>query len=151
MNVEHAVSFPVEKFLFVFAIILIASKVIGELTERIKQPPVLGELIAGVLLGGSVLALIPSVSGQPGYETFHLLAELGVVILLFEIGLETDLNELLEKSDYLILVTDHKEFKKMDLDRLKENSIKVIIDGRNCLDKEKIKSMGILYRGIGRS
>lgn len=96
MNVEHAVSFSVEKFLFVFAIILIASKVIGELTERIKQPPVLGELIAGVLLGGSVLALIPSVSGQPGYETFHLLAELGVVILLFEIGLETDLNELLE-------------------------------------------------------
>ena len=95
MNVEHAGSFPVEKFLFVFAIILIASKVIGELTERIKQPPVLGELIAGVLLGGSVFALIPSVSGQSGYETFHLLAELGVVILLFEIGLETDLNDLI--------------------------------------------------------
>jgi len=96
MNVEHAASFPVEKFLFVFAIILIASKVIGELTERIKQPPVLGELIAGVLLGGSVFALIPSVSGQSGYETFHLLAELGVVILLFEIGLETDLNDLIK-------------------------------------------------------
>ncbi len=96
MNVEHAGSFPVEKFLFVFAIILIASKVIGELTERIKQPPVLGELIAGVLLGGSVFALIPSVSGQSGYETFHLLAELGVVILLFEIGLETDLNDLIK-------------------------------------------------------
>lgn len=96
MNVEHAGSFPVEKFLIVFAIILIASKVIGELTERIKQPPVLGELIAGVLLGGSVFALIPSVSGQSGYETFHLLAELGVVILLFEIGLETDLNDLIK-------------------------------------------------------
>ena len=61
-----------------------------------------------------------------------------------------DLNELLEKSDYLILVTDHKEFKEMGLDRLKRNNIKIVIDGRNCLDKEKIKRLGILYHGIGR-
>lgn len=96
MSVEHAGSFTADKFLFVFAIILIGSKLIGELTERIKQPPVLGELIAGVLLGSSVFALVPSVSGQSGYEIFHLLAELGVVILLFEIGLETDLHDLIK-------------------------------------------------------
>jgi len=47
------------------------------------------------------------------------------------------------------LVTDHKEFKEMDLNKLKENGIKVVIDGRNCLDKVKIKELGIAYHGIG--
>jgi len=60
-------------------------------------------------------------------------------------------DELMQKSDCIILVTDHNEFKNMDLDKLKENNIKVIIDGRNCLDNGKIKSMGIAYHGIGRS
>jgi len=61
-----------------------------------------------------------------------------------------DLNELLVKSDYIVLVTGHKEFREMELDKLKSNNIKIVIDGRNCLDKEKIKGMGILYHGIGR-
>lgn len=50
------------------------------MAERIKQPAVLGELLAGVVLGASVLAIIPSVPGQPGYETFHLLAEVARVL-----------------------------------------------------------------------
>ncbi len=95
MPLEEIGTYPVEKFLFAFALILIASKFFGEIAERVKQPAVLGELVAGVVLGGSVLALIPSEAGQPGFETFHLLAEIGVAILLFEIGLETDLNSLL--------------------------------------------------------
>jgi len=95
MTLDEVGSYPVERFLLAFAVILIASKVFGEVAERIKQPAVLGELVAGIIIGGSVLALIPSVAGQPGYETFHLLAEIGVAILLFEIGLETDLSDLL--------------------------------------------------------
>ena len=62
-----------------------------------------------------------------------------------------NLEELLQKSDYVILVTDHKEFKDMDSNKLKENNIKIVIDGRNCLDKGNIKAMGILYHGIGVS
>lgn len=95
MSGSEASVYPVQKFLFVFALILVSSKVFGELAERVKQPAVLGELIAGVILGVSVLALVPSAEGQAGYETFHLLAEIGVAILLFEIGLETDLGALL--------------------------------------------------------
>jgi Kef-type K+ transport system membrane component KefB len=95
MSVEEAGGFPVERFLFALALILITSKVFGELAERIKQPAVLGELIAGVVLGGSVLAVVPSLPGQAGYETFHLIAEVGVAILLFEIGLETNLRDLI--------------------------------------------------------
>jgi Kef-type K+ transport system membrane component KefB len=86
----HEISIP---HLFVMlAAVLIAAKLLGELAERIDQPAVLGELVAGVLLGGSVLGIVPSEG--PAAEVVHVLAELGVVLLLFEIGLETDLREL---------------------------------------------------------
>ncbi|HIC76394.1 MAG TPA: cation:proton antiporter, partial [Candidatus Dadabacteria bacterium] len=73
----------------------------GSLFIRFKQPEVLGELIAGVLLGA--LGLIP-LYGAMGYDVFHLLAEVGVAILLFEIGLETDLNELLNVGPSSLIV-----------------------------------------------
>jgi Kef-type K+ transport system membrane component KefB len=86
----HDLSIP--NLFLVLAVMLIGAKLLGELAERFGQPAVLGELIAGVLLGGSVLGIIP-VDG-PGAEIIHVLAELGVVLLLFEIGLETDLREM---------------------------------------------------------
>ncbi|MBD3206690.1 nucleotide sugar dehydrogenase [Candidatus Bathyarchaeota archaeon] len=52
------------------------------------------------------------------------------------------------KSDCIVLVTDHTEFRGMDYGKLKA---KVVVDGRNCLDKDKIKSKGIVYRGVGRN
>ena len=96
MSLEEAGHYPVEKFLIAFALILVSAKIFGALAERIKQPAVLGELVAGVILGGSVLALIPSSDGMAGFQTFHLLAEIGVVILLFEIGLETNLADMVK-------------------------------------------------------
>jgi Kef-type K+ transport system membrane component KefB len=86
----HELSIP--SLFLVLAAMLVAAKLLGELAERFGQPAVLGELIAGVLLGGSVLGIIP-VDG-PGAEIVHVLAELGVLLLLFEIGLETDLREM---------------------------------------------------------
>ena len=74
------------------AAILVAAKLLGELAERFGQPAVLGELVAGVLLGGSVLGVVPTEG--PAGEVVHVLAELGVLLLLFEIGLETDLREM---------------------------------------------------------
>jgi Kef-type K+ transport system membrane component KefB len=84
--------FSIPSLFLALAAVLVAAKVLGELAERVGQPAVLGELVAGVLLGGSVLGIVPS-SG-PGGEVLHVLAELGVVLLLFEIGLETDLREM---------------------------------------------------------
>ena len=95
MSLEESSHYSIEHFFIALALILIFSKVFGELAERIKQPSVLGELVAGVILGGSVLAVVPSVAGMAGYDTFHLLAEVGVAILRFEIGLETDLKDLI--------------------------------------------------------
>jgi Kef-type K+ transport system membrane component KefB len=72
-----------------FAAALVGAKLFGELAERVGQPAVLGELIAGVLLGSSVLGLVPL------SDAVLELAEIGVVLLLFEVGLETDLAELM--------------------------------------------------------
>jgi Kef-type K+ transport system membrane component KefB len=86
---EHGITVP--EFLFMLIAILVSAKVLGELAERIGQPAVLGELLAGVLLGVSVLGIL-----DPGTEVIHLLAEVGVVLLLFQIGLETNLGSLLK-------------------------------------------------------
>jgi Kef-type K+ transport system membrane component KefB len=82
----------VARFFLVLAAILVAAKLFGELAERIGQPAVRGELLAGVLLGGSALAIVPSEGVEA--QVIHVLAELGVLLLLFEIGLETDLREM---------------------------------------------------------
>ncbi|MFQ5746653.1 MAG: cation:proton antiporter [Gemmatimonadota bacterium] len=78
---------------FILIVILVGGKLFGEIAERRGQPAVLGELVAGVLLGGSVLGLIPE-PGVPLADVVHVFAEIGVAILLFEIGLETDLKEM---------------------------------------------------------
>ena len=84
--------FSIAGLFLVLAGMLVAAKLLGELAERSGQPAVLGELIAGVILGGSVLGIVPAEG--TGAEIIHVLAELGVVLLLFEIGLETDLKEM---------------------------------------------------------
>jgi Kef-type K+ transport system membrane component KefB len=76
-------------FLLAFASALLGAKLLGEICERLGQPAVLGELLAGVLLGPSMLGLVPLSAG------ILLIAEVGVLLLLFEVGLETDLEELL--------------------------------------------------------
>jgi Kef-type K+ transport system membrane component KefB len=76
-------------FLLAFAVALLGAKVFGDLVERIGQPSVLGELLAGILLGPSVLGLVPLSEGV------FLLSEIGVMLLLFEVGLETNLDDLI--------------------------------------------------------
>lgn len=81
----------VPQFLGLLAVMLGTAKLLGALAQRIGQPAVLGELVAGVLLGMSVGGLV-----DPKNEVVHVLAELGVVVLLFEIGLETDFRKLVQ-------------------------------------------------------
>jgi Kef-type K+ transport system membrane component KefB len=82
----------IARLFLAIAAILAGAKLLGELAERIGQPAVLGELVAGVLLGGSVLGVVPA--DGPAADVIHVLAQLGVLLLLFEIGLETDLREM---------------------------------------------------------
>ena len=70
------------------AVILVVAKLAAELFERIRVPAVIGEITAGILIGPSVLGLVGST------DATKILAEVGVIILLATVGMETDLNEL---------------------------------------------------------
>ena len=69
-------------------IVLVAAKVAAEVAERINVPAVVGEIVAGVIIGPSVLSLVG------GDETLKVLGELGVILLLLGVGMEMDLSEL---------------------------------------------------------
>lgn len=75
-------------FFLDIAIIILAAKGLGLLMRRIHVPQVVGEIIAGLLLGPNVLGLVDS------SEFLTKMAELGVIMLMFVAGLETDLKEL---------------------------------------------------------
>lgn len=79
-------------------LVWLASKAAGEGMERIGQTAVLGELLAGIIIGPGVLGLVHET------EVLHALAELGVLILLFEVGLESDLDDLLRAGIQATLV-----------------------------------------------
>src|SRR6185312_12259796 len=77
------------------ALLIVAAKAGGELMGRIGQPPVLGELLAGVLLGNLGLFGITALEPLRNSEMLHLVAESGAILLLFEVGVESDLKQLL--------------------------------------------------------
>jgi Kef-type K+ transport system membrane component KefB len=79
----------VSSILIALVAIFVTAKLFGEIAQRVKQPAVLGELIAGILLGGSALGVV-----DPADPVILTMAEIGVIVLLFEIGLETELASL---------------------------------------------------------
>ena len=91
-----------------FFTIFVSAKLAGELFHRLKQPEVIGEILVGVILGSHVLGLIGEPSGSfidafhdeaTAREALHLaldsVGELGVIVLLFVVGLETRLSDLI--------------------------------------------------------
>ena len=86
------------------ALMLVIAKLCGELFERLQQPGVLGELFAGILLGNLVLFGFTRVEPLKTDATVAALAEFGVIILLFEVGLESDLREMIEVGWSSLLV-----------------------------------------------
>src|ERR1043166_3105409 len=86
------------------AVMLVIAKLMGEVFERLRQPAVLGELFAGILLGNLVIFGFTQAESLKTNETIAALAELGVIILLFEVGLESDLKEMMEVGWSSVLV-----------------------------------------------
>nr|WP_300678819.1 cation:proton antiporter [uncultured Acetatifactor sp.] len=80
------------------AIIIIAAKFFGILARKCKAPQVVGEIIAGLLIGPSVLGLVQ----QSDFLT--RMAEIGVVLLMFSAGLETNLKELMKTGPVALLI-----------------------------------------------
>ena len=85
---------PVASVLLALAVILVASKVGGDAAMRLGQPAVLGELGAGMLLGNLGLVGFHRLEGIRVNPHVNMLAELGVVLLLFEVGLASTVREM---------------------------------------------------------
>ena len=106
------------------------------------------------LLGISYKANIADLRESPALRIIKFLKIHKANVLVFDPhtakhSTVKSLDELLEKSDALILATNHNEFLEINPEAFKKNGIKVIIDGMNCLNKEEIEKHGILYKGIG--
>jgi Kef-type K+ transport system membrane component KefB len=86
------------------AAMLVMAKLGGEVFERLGQPAVLGELLAGLLLGNLIIFGFTRIEPLKTNETIAALAELGVIILLFEVGLESDLRQMIEVGWSSLLV-----------------------------------------------
>ncbi|MDI6727868.1 MAG: cation:proton antiporter [Thermodesulfovibrionales bacterium] len=80
----------VSEFFLKLLTILITAKLFAEVFAFLRLPSVLGEVIAGIIIGPSLLGIIVPDA------TFYLLAEIGILLLLFEVGLETDVGQLVK-------------------------------------------------------
>lgn len=86
------------QFLMAIMVILVAAKVFGEIAVRFGQSGIVGELIAGVIIGPSVLGLVTET------PILSSIAELGAIILLFEVGLSTNIKEFAKAGGWATLV-----------------------------------------------
>lgn len=107
------------------------------------------------IMGVAYKANIDDVRESPAVKIMELVKKGGAKMNVFDPHIPKSSNvktleEILKKSTALVIATDHNEFKLIDPKLFKKHGIKVIIDGRNCLDKNAIKKLGIVYKGIGR-
>ena len=86
------------QFFLFLAIILIAARLLSETVARFGVPSVIGELLAGLLIGPSLLGWV-----SPD-TTMKLLAEIGIILLLFEVGMDTDLSRLARSGSKPVVV-----------------------------------------------
>jgi Kef-type K+ transport system membrane component KefB len=95
---------PVTPVVLGLAVMLAGAKLAGDLSVRLGQPAVLGELCAGVLLGNLQLAGVPWLDFVKHDGTIDVLARLGVVVLLFQVGLESTVRDMLRVGRAALLV-----------------------------------------------
>ncbi|MBI5307788.1 MAG: cation:proton antiporter [Planctomycetes bacterium] len=88
----------VAEFFLTFLIILLSAKFFAEVFTYLRMPGVLGEVTAGIILGPSLLGILKVDA------TLHLLAGIGILLLLFEVGLETDLGQIAKVGVQAFLV-----------------------------------------------
>lgn len=107
------------------------------------------------VLGISYKANVGDLRESPAIKIIELLKKHEARLHIFdphvpEKSTVKNINKLLQNSEVLVLVTNHNEFVDIPVEKFKDNGIRVIIDGKNCLNKDKIQKLGIIYKGIGR-
>ncbi|HXL55541.1 MAG TPA: cation:proton antiporter, partial [Chitinophagaceae bacterium] len=99
--VSKLTSTEVLNFLIIVSIILISSRLLGEIFRKFKQPVVVGEILAGIIIGPSLLgSAFPELfqkiflSEPRAYGAFDGLANIGIIMLMFVAGIEVDLKQI---------------------------------------------------------
>ncbi len=105
-NLKH----PLSLLLLQVLVIVAAARVLGSLFAKIRQPRVIGEIVAGILLGPSLLGLLaPGVQGflfpATSLGSLQLLSQVGVILFMFVVGIELDVQLLRKKADAAVLVS----------------------------------------------
>lgn len=101
---------PLSLLLLQVVVIVLAARLLGSVSPRIGQPPVIGEMIAGILLGPSLLGLAaPETQAllfpADSLGTLRLLSQIGVILFMFVVGIELDVDHLRHKADAALLVS----------------------------------------------
>ena len=107
------------------------------------------------VLGLAYKGNIDDIRESPALEIIKYLQEEGIAYDTYDPyvpkkSTSKSLERALQKKDAVIITTNHTEFLKIKPQILLDKKIKIIIDGRNCLDKEAFVKAGIIYYGIGR-
>lgn len=101
---------PLSILLLQLVIIIMATRVVGKLFQKIGQPPVLGEIVAGIILGPSLLGwLFPGAMAflfpPASLEILRLLSQIGVALFMFVVGMEVDVAHLRQRAHTAIMVS----------------------------------------------
>ena len=99
----HLINFQLP-LIFSLLIVLVAAKILGEVAERFGQPSMIGEVVAGMILGPSLLNVIQNTA------ELKVLAELGVFLLIVMAGLEIELSEMLGRPVDLRTAEDLSQY-----------------------------------------
>lgn len=124
------------------------------LEEGLAQAKLSLKKVSICVLGLAYKPNVDDTRESPAFELMHLLKEQGIQVNVFDpyVKDQSSVKELEQalKHDVIILATGHDLFTGISGEQFKKSGVKVIVDGRNCLDKAAIKSVGIVYKGIGR-
>jgi Kef-type K+ transport system membrane component KefB len=92
---------PISGTVLALAIVLVSAKIGGHMATLVRQPAVLGELLAGVLLGNLAIPFLDGLKSNPSID---MLSSLGVIFLLFQVGLESTVGQMMRVGLSSLLV-----------------------------------------------
>jgi Kef-type K+ transport system membrane component KefB len=101
---------PLSLLLLQVIVIVAAARLLGTLCLKIRQPPVIGEMVAGIFLGPSLLGLVaPQAQAflfpAASMGALKMLSQIGIILFMFVVGIELDLGHLRKNADALLLVS----------------------------------------------
>jgi len=127
-------------------------EILQEMLNQIEKP-IKGTNIG--VLGVSYKANVGDLRESPALKVIELLEKHRAILHIFDPYLPEHSNvknieDLLEKAEAVVLLTNHTDFLEIAPEKYKEKNIQAILDGMNCLDKEKFLKAGLIFKGIGR-